>query len=253
MRYKEFHRTLTETHDIINLGESMIYITGDTHRNFSRIVSLCRQLETTSKDVMIILGDAGINGHGIEEDKKLKQSLSRLPLTLFCIHGNHEQRPQDIASYIETLWHNGTVYMEPEYPNLLFAKDGEIYDFDGRKCIVIGGAYSVDKFFRMEHGLNWWKNEQPSDEIKDRVEERLEKENWRVDFVLSHTCPLKYEPTEVFLSQIDQSTVDKSTEKWLGTIEQRLQYDEWYCGHYHTSKRVDKLIFMYKDVRAFAF
>lgn len=134
-----------------------------------------------------------------------------------------------------------------------FAKDGEIFDFDGRKCIVIGGAYSVDKFFRLAYNLNWWEDEQPSDEIKAQVEKRLEKETWRVDVILSHTCPLKYEPTEVFLPGINQSTVDKSTEQWLDAIEKRLQYDEWYCGHYHTSKKVDKLVFMYKDISAFEF
>ena len=231
----------------------MVYITGDTHRDFSRIESFCLQFETTMKDVMIILGDAGINNYGTPKDRQLKQALSHFPLTLFCLHGNHEQRPQSIAGYTETIWRGGTVFMEPEYPNLLFAKDGEIFDFDGRKCIVIGGAYSVDKFFRLARGWNWWEDEQPSDEIKARVVERLEKENWRVDVVLSHTCPLKYEPAEVFLPGIDQSTVDKSTEQWLGTIEQRLQYDEWYCGHYHTSKQVDKLVFMYKDIRMFSF
>ena len=203
--------------------------------------------------MLIILGDAGINGHGVEEDRRLKQALSRLPLTLFCLHGNHEQRPQSITGYTEALWHGGTVFMEHEFSNLLFAKDSEIYDFDGRKCLVIGGAYSVDKFFRLARGWSWWEDEQPSDEIKARVEEKLEKENWRVDVVLSHTCPLKYEPTEVFLPGIDQSTVDKSTEQWLGTIEQRLQYDEWYCGHYHTSKQVDKMVFMYQDIRMFSF
>ena len=231
----------------------MVYITGDMHRDFTRIESFCQQLKTTIKDVMIILGDAGINNYGIEKDRQLKQVLSRLPLTLFCIHGNHEQRPQRIAGYTETTWHGGTVFMEPEHPNLLFAKDGEIFDFDGRKCIVIGGAYSVDKFFCLAHGWSWWEDEQPSDEIKSQVEKRLEKENWRVEVVLSHTCPLKYEPTEVFLSGINQSTVDKSTEKWLGSIEQHLQYEEWYCGHYHTIKKVDKLLFMYKDISAFSF
>ena len=39
-------------------------------------------------------------------------------------------------------WHDGVVYYEPEFPNILFAKDGEIYDFDGKKALVIGGAYS---------------------------------------------------------------------------------------------------------------
>ena len=41
------------------------------------------------------------------------------------------------------------VWVEDKYPNLLFAKDGEVYDFDGYKCLVIGGAYSVDKYWRI--------------------------------------------------------------------------------------------------------
>lgn len=64
--------------------------------------------------------------------------------------------------------------------------------------------------------------------------------------VLPH-LPLKYEPVEVFLPGIDQSTVDKSTEEWLDTIESKLHYERWYCGHYHTEKQVDKLRFMFED------
>ena len=79
------------------------------------------------------------------------------------------------------------------------------------------------------------------------METVLEQRNWQVDVVLSHTCPLKYEPREVFLKGLDQSTVDKSTEEWLGEIESRLRYQHWYCGHYHTEKRVDRLRFMFED------
>lgn len=35
------------------------YITGDTHRDFERIVKFCEQNDTSTEDVMIILGDAG--------------------------------------------------------------------------------------------------------------------------------------------------------------------------------------------------
>jgi predicted phosphodiesterase len=191
----------------------MIYITGDTHRGFKRIELLCQQMQTTKKDILIILGDVGINYDGGEDDRRLKQMLRKIPLTLFCIHGNHEQRPQYIPGYTETDWHGGTVFIQPEYPNLLFAKDGELFDLDGRKCIVIGGAYSVDKFIRLERRARWWENEQPSDEIKANVEKTLEDVDWKIDVVLSHTCPLRYEPTEVFLPGIDQSTVDDSTEE----------------------------------------
>ena len=70
---------------------------------------------------------------------------AKLPITLFCIHGNHEERPHLISTYIEKIWHGGLVYYEEEYPNILFAADGEIYDFNRNKAIVIGGAYSIDE------------------------------------------------------------------------------------------------------------
>lgn len=66
--------------------------------------------------------------------------------------------------------------------------------------------------------------------------------------MLSHTCPIKYEPTEVFIQGLDQSTVDKSTEEWLGHIEEKLDYKRWYCGHYHTAKKIDKMQFMFEDI-----
>lgn len=39
----------------------MIYITGDTHSDFSRFENFCRKMEPSADDVMIILGDAGLN------------------------------------------------------------------------------------------------------------------------------------------------------------------------------------------------
>ena len=88
-------------------------------------------------------------------------------------------------------WHGGTVYVEDDFSNLLFAKDGEIYDLDGKKSIVIGGAYSVDKYYRLQRGMNWFPDEQPSDEIKLKTEKQLSAVNWNVDIVLTHTWPAK--------------------------------------------------------------
>ena len=39
----------------------MIYITGDTHGRFERIERFTTQMKTHRSDVMIILGDAGLN------------------------------------------------------------------------------------------------------------------------------------------------------------------------------------------------
>lgn len=229
----------------------MIYITGDTHGDFRRINEFCWKHDTTEEDIMIILGDAGINYYGGIRDERRKVVIDSLPITLFCIHGNHEMRPQTIPSYKEIQWHGGIVYRENAYPKILFAKDGEVYDFDGISAIAIGGAYSVDKEYRIENGWGWWADEQPSDEIKARVEKALADRDNKIDVVLSHTTPLKYEPREMFLSCIDQSKVDKSTEEWLDKLEERVDYKKWFCGHYHTNKSIDKLKILFEDILVF--
>lgn len=78
------------------------YITGDTHGNFNRIEEFCSENDTTKEDVMIILGDAGINYWLDNTDRQLKNDLSSLDITLFCVHGNHEARPWEAG---DCIWH----------------------------------------------------------------------------------------------------------------------------------------------------
>ena len=233
----------------------MVYITGDTHGDVRRLKIFCLFNSSGGSvikdDTVIILGDAGYNYYGDYRDDGHKSTLAMLGTTFFCIHGNHENRASNIASYKETEWHGGIVYREEKYPNILFAKDGEIYDIGGKRCIVIGGAYSIDKDYRLLRGWEWWPDEQLSDEIKRYVEQQLSDCDNKIDVVLSHTCPLKYEPREVFLPIIDQSGVDNSTERWLDTIEERISYQKWYCAHYHTEKRIDRMRFLYESIEPF--
>lgn len=227
----------------------MIFVTGDKHRNFKNVERFCKKFETQSdRDALIVLGDAGINFCGGKADEEYKRYLAKLPITLFCIHGNHEIRPHRIGTYDDNYeFHGGRAYFDQRYPNQVFAIDGQTYNFDGRKCLVIGGAYSVDKALRMEN-VNWWADEQPGDYVKAYVEDRLESRHWQQDVILSHTCPYKYIPYEMFIPGLDQSAVDQSTERWLDSIEDRCYYNKWYCGHYHTDKSVDRLRFMFNDI-----
>jgi len=118
--------------------------------------------------------------------------------------------------------------------------------------MVIGGANSIDKHLRTR-GVNWWEDEQPSPEIMAYIEERLEVENWKVDVVLSHTCPYNHMPLSSLLplSREAEHSVDNTTEKWLAKIESKLTYSRWYCGHFHTDERVDKIRFLYLELEEF--
>lgn len=241
----------------------MFFITGDTHGDFSRIYDFVNRFNdklnfSPDKDVMIILGDAGINYYSNYRDYKLKKKLLKLPLTIFSIHGNHEMRPEKIEGYKEKQWYNGTVFYEEEFPNLLFAKDGEVYDFPGGKTLVCGGAYSVDKYYRLQMGHGWWSDEQPSKEIKEKVENTIKEHNGKFHCVLTHTAPEHLEPTEWFLPFLDQSTVDKTTEKWLDKIYSSIDCDIWYIGHYHGDKTINnkdenhrRIEFMFNTISEF--
>jgi len=229
----------------------VIYITGDKHADFREVFYFCYANDTSLDDILIVLGDAGINYYANEKDYMLKNSLLQYPITFFCIHGNHEQRPENIKTYKTKKFHDGIVYYEEDYPNILFAKDGEVYNFNNHKVLVIGGAYSVDKYFRLARGYNWYESEQPDDKTKNKVKKVLKDLDNKVDIILSHTCPYKYLPREMFLKGIDQSTVDNSTEYFLDEIEEVADYNLWYCGHYHTDKEIDKIIFMFHKIEEF--
>lgn len=238
-----------------------IYITGDCHGSFKKVYKFCKRMETTTNDVMIILGDAGINFYKNILDFQTKLEISNLPIRLFCIHGNHEARPSSLYNmdYMTDevkstkMYHlidfcGGRAYIESAFPNILFAKDGEVYDFEGMQTLVCGGAYSIDKAYRLAKGWPWYADEQPNTRIKHRVEKKIRELNGAVDVVLTHTIPKKYE-LQLGLDPIEG--VDDSTEVWLDSIEESLSYKKWYAGHFHVDKKIGKLQIMMDNIELF--
>ena len=109
----------------------MIYYTGDIHGSTKGIVAFAQHYELTESDIIVILGDVGANYYGNRRDRYCKDALARIKPTVFCIHGNHERRPDTLAGYKQKEWNGGLVWYEDEYPNLLFARDGDIFTMEG--------------------------------------------------------------------------------------------------------------------------
>jgi DNA repair exonuclease SbcCD nuclease subunit len=225
----------------------MFYINSDPHGNYAKIEEFCFNNKLNKNDTIVLLGDVAVNYFGDNRDFLRKNQLAALSCKFLCIHGNHEMRPEHLSQYQIMNYCGGNVWIDYDYPNVMFAKDGEIYNLDNHKCIVIGGAYSVDKQYRLLYGYQWFEDEQPSENIKKYVEDKLIENSWNIDYILSHTSPLSYEPIEVFISGLDQSKIDKSTEIWLENIENKTTYKKWYIGHYHTDKVIDNIRFVYDD------
>lgn len=231
----------------------MICYTGDTHGNLDRIVDFCRKYELTKDDVMIILGDVGLNYYTDLRSSIMKRQYSRvITCTLLCVHGNHCQNPEYMESMKEKQWNGGIVFYEEEFPDFLYAKDGEIYDLDVKKTVALGGAYSIDKEYRLARGWNWFADEQMSPEVMKRCEDNLGKVGWEVHTVLSHTVPISAEPVEHFIRGIDQSKVDRTMEFWLESIKDRLKYKRWLAGHFHCEVlKPDNIEIIYHGIKEF--
>ena len=219
-----------------------IYITADIHGSFKPIRNFLRTRCNRENDAIIILGDAGLNFFFNYRDEELKKKLNSYKITYFIIRGNHEERPSICMEkypnewHIEEFWEN-QVYVENAYPYIKYALDiptkYEIPNPQGEviKTLVLPGAYSVDKYYRIKNGWSWFPQEQCNEEEMAAGAALAQSDSW--DLILSHTCPVIYEPTDLFLSFVDQSTVDKTTEQWLGQIEYNLNYKLWTFGHYH--------------------
>ena len=232
-----------------------IFLTGDKHRDFFDLMGDSVRCGFTEHDLLIILGDVGVNYYGKafggSKDRESKERLSQIPSTVLCIHGNHEMRPTSWEireKYRRIDWMGDAAYIEDAFPRLIFAEDGSRYAINGREFLVIGGAYSVDKWYRILRRLRWFPDEQLSEEEKDSIREKVRTHRNREDIILAHTCPTDHQPIECFLAGIDQSRVDTTTEEFLQEITDSIEYNRFYCGHWHTDKKDGKIRFLFHDI-----
>lgn len=232
------------------------YFIGDLHGSTLSIENLMRRYPKIQEDadngdenILICLGDVGANYYLGKRDIRFKEALGEFPFTYFVIRGNHEERATNIIEKNPTDWYSSKFFgnwvnVETDFPYIKYALDKpSIYEIpnpvvEGEvlRALVLPGAYSVDKMYRITLGYQWFKDEQMSQAELMDAQNMCEENDWHFDLVLSHTCPICYEPSDLFIPSIDQNTVDKSMECVFGTIEFQLDYKYWLWGHFHEDR-----------------
>lgn len=217
-----------------------VLITGDCHGKVDQRLSYIQQMMTEydpSETAIIILGDVGFNYYKNKKDWKLKHHAAQFGYTLYCLRGNHEDRAENIEGikYMMDDFVDNLVMYEEEFPNIRYFMDfPTAYKIMGKWVLCIPGAYSVDKWHRLRNDWQWFPEEQLSEKEKENAE--LSFKEWDFDFVFSHTAPIEWEPTDLFLNCIDQSTVDKTMEVWLNKFKEMINWKCWCFGHYHADR-----------------
>ena len=235
----------------------MIFITGDTHGDIKRFntESFFEQKEMTKDDYVIILGDFGLVWDYTGESRYEKYWLDWLdnkPFTTLFIDGNHENhdRLDEMNTYE---WQGGKVHRVR--PSIIHLMRGQIYDIEGLKVFTFGGASSHDikdgilepgdprikrwnkdyeKLFRINK-VSWWDRELPSKKEMAEGMVNLDKNNWKVDFVLTH-CTSASTTALIGDGLYGQDVLTN----YLQDIKERLEYKRWFFGHHHIDKLVNE-------------
>lgn len=237
----------------------MIFLTGDTHGEFSRFTmdSFSEQRELSRNDTIIILGDFGGIWNDSSSERYGLDWLSDKSFTLCFIDGNHENF-EHLRQFEEVDFHGGRAHKIRD--NIYHLMRGYVFEFENKKFFCMGGAQSHDiqdgiinpddykdnrafraacekmikkgqVRFRINH-VSWWEEELPTQEEYDRGLESLSVVDNKVDYVLTHCLP------QEIASFLGYTTTDKLTMYLNSLIYNGLYFDKWYCGHYHINRRV---------------
>lgn len=195
-----------------------IMLLGDTHGNTSFILNHVIPAATEAGVEWIYqLGDFGYWEHTAEGEQFLndiQDALTVAGLKLLFIAGNHDKTSMIAGRYSK---------VEDFYlvrASIWFAPNGTQWDFEGKSFLALGGAYSIDKKWRLEQEFAkaknlaissplrgtyseayilqdcmdktsetlWFPEEEMDDEELDIILEDLRDTN--IDIILAHDKPL---------------------------------------------------------------
>lgn len=243
----------------------MIYITGDTHSDFTRFTEekFPIQSEMTKDDYIIICGDFGGVWTFEEESRREKEALDWLNnknFTTLFVDGNHENYTR-LYNYPIEEWKGGKVHKIRD--SVLHLMRGEIFEIDNKKIFAFGGARSHDiqdgilnldeeekiyeyrkrgAYFRIRD-FSWWDLELPTNQEMENGIENLEKINYKVDYIISHCCPTS-------IQALINSTYKRDIlTDYLQQISEKCTFKRWYFGHYHDYKQVNsQFTLLYENI-----
>lgn len=212
----------------------MIYITGDTHIpvDIQKLSTkrFPQQKQMTKNDYVIICGDFGGVWDGNNEEKYWINWLKSKNFTTLFIDGNHENF--EMLNSLPTVEFGGGVVHEVD-DGIYHLMRGKVYTIDQKKFFVFGGASSHDKECRTE-GKNWWKEEMPNEQEYEYAKKNLEKNEFRIDYVITHSAPTMIQKQVAPTYEINKLT------DFLENIRNNLSFQNWFFGHYHKDMEVDE-------------
>lgn len=207
----------------------MIYVTGDTHGEYGRILEFDKKLE--KDDAIIVCGDFGFIFQNDDKEKQILDEIEKRNYTIMFVDGNHENF-NAINTYPIEEWYGGRIHRIRR--NIIHMCRGQVFQIDGSKIFTFGGASSIDKAMRREN-VSWWKQEMPTDAEFIEANKNLDIHNREVDYIITHAAP--EETMNIFHPNHYE---EKPLNNFLEYVRESVRYKHWYMGHLHRDEDVWK-------------
>lgn len=240
----------------------MIYITGDLHAGVTAYHISAKAFKPAKRgDIVICAGDFGgvwwpdcdTNESSKRKETTFLEVTLRQRVTWLAIDGNHENFARLFSGEFPIVEiYGGKAYQIRK--NVFYLKRGEIFTIEGQTFLAFGGATSHDKdpgwvsyqssihsFGGKEwnkgrtEGVDWWPDEVPTEDDFENACRNLEKVGWKVDHVVTHTCP-----SMVRSHFIRSKRPDPAEAMLQRLIDDGLKFGSWHFGHFHENVSIDK-------------
>lgn len=185
-----------------------ILFAGDTHGDSTHVRYLVGRAKASSCDRVFVLGDFGHWPH-MADGRRFLEQLNNLAtkeqVPIYFLDGNHDNmppiyrtpQPADRYGFLHPTVVEGD--KETVMTNIHYAPRGHQWIWGSKRFIALGGAYSVDKDYRLKEEARrgrsnylWFETEEMTDGDMENI---LRTASPRVvDVMLAHDKPLRSQP-----------------------------------------------------------
>lgn len=178
---------------------SRVLFAGDTHGNPSHCRYLVHVAQAEGVNAIFVLGDFGYWEHqeeGVIFLDKLDKLIYTTGIYIYFLDGNHDNLGHLLEKYSSPEDRDQYGFLNIR-THIKYAPRGHRWTWEHVRLIALGGAYSVDKDYRLmlerkrrKPGTLWF----PGEEMTDREMLDILRDETPVDIMLAHDKPAKSEP-----------------------------------------------------------
>ena len=122
---------------------------------------------------------------------------------------------------------------------------GQVFEIDETRFFTFGGAYSTDRMYRTE-GVSWFPEETPDREEYEEGWYNLEKADFQVDYILTHSGPRE---VVAAMGYGEMSDDEVELRQYLQRVADNTEFTAWYFGHFHEDTEVEEMFYcLYDDI-----